>query len=273
MKREKIITPKYISFYKDIDNDGVPDWKDCRPFNPRLQHVKPNLDMQERLKNLPIFFTTGEGNIQQLLNSRKLYRLEDRNVPSDIEILRQRFYSMIKKRPDVIGEIERSRPRAIVFTKRGIQTTQSMGITYPTEKEMAVEEGKAPGSGLVVSRITSQGRGKNYTKDDIYESGSTVIHELEHVKQQRKWRGKPKLQARMSKGKYDKRREEQLAYKAEEKAMDKLIESQSYPYEFSPTYEKRKEAIEAYSKEHPEEKRKYDRLQKKFFEGYRKLVD
>ena len=273
IKKRKQFYRNVQSKKRDIDRDGISDRRDCRPLNPFLQHVKPNFDMQQRLKKLPIFFTTGEGEINQLINARKLYTLDSKKVPKEIEILRQRFYSMIKKRPDVVGELERAKPRAIVFTKRGIQTTKSMGITYPTEKEVAVDKSKIPGSSLVVSRLTSRGRGYPYEKSDIYESGSTVIHELEHVKQQRKWRGKPNLQEKMKKGRHSQRKEEQLAYEAEERAEKKLFEYQSNPYEFSSEYEQKKELIEDWNKKHPKEKRKIDNLQKKFFKGYRELME
>ena len=44
----------------DFDNDGVLNRFDCKPRNPRQQHIKPNIITLNRLKTLPIFFASGK---------------------------------------------------------------------------------------------------------------------------------------------------------------------------------------------------------------------
>ena len=41
MKPLKIrpIKPIRVRFNLDLDRDGVKDYKDCRPFNPKKQHI------------------------------------------------------------------------------------------------------------------------------------------------------------------------------------------------------------------------------------------
>ena len=41
-KRYRLNLPK-IHLKLDTDQDGVPDWKDCHPFNPRKQHAYSDL--------------------------------------------------------------------------------------------------------------------------------------------------------------------------------------------------------------------------------------
>jgi len=208
--------------FGDIDRDKVPNRLDCCPYNSHLQHVTPNQAMQARLKKLPIYFTTSTGTIEEIVNARKFYSLYDKNVPKEIEILKQRFYSMIKKRPDTIGKLEKTRPRAIFFTKRGMETLEEAGYTqYMTEPTESIEKGKLPGRHIAIVRLSSPHRGYPYRDYEIQHSAGTTIHELEHIKQYKKWEGKPKLAKRMRKGPYSKKREEILATAAEEKAYRK----------------------------------------------------
>jgi len=269
------IKPIKMHFNLDTDKDKVPDWKDCRPFNPFKQHVRPSKTTKKRLEKLPIYFVSHEATPYQLALGRKFYTTQDKKVPKSVQQTRQRFYSAIKKRPDALGEIERAKPHSIVFTKRGVERHSKTGkksselgyaktlIDFDTDEEKEV----------AVVRASTGGRGQKYTQSDIEDVAGTIHHELEHVKQKRRWKDKPKLQKKMAKGRYEKRREEVLAREAEEKAQMKRYNYMSMPYEFSPLYEEKKEDWEAYAKEYPDEDKYYKRKQKKFFEGYQKMME
>lgn len=196
----------------DFDRDGTPNWKDCKPLNPFLQHVRPSQTMKARLESLPIYFTTSRATEEGIERGRfKVYHISNKTMPKVAEKARQRFYSMIKKRPDVVGEIERKSPGTIVFTIRG---GEAEGYTGEY----------AAGTGLVVVRLSTGARGIPYRRYDIEESAGTVIHELEHRRQEEAWKGKPKLQARMMKtvdrGEWE-AREEEMAREVEERAQRK----------------------------------------------------
>jgi len=217
-KKKNMTYPQALHHHKlpalgDVDKDKRINVLDCRPYDKTQQHIKPNIAMQQRINRLPIFFTTSHADSDDLEKGIKAYHISEKHVPSSIKKAITRFYSMVKKRPDVIGEIERKRPTRVIFTTRGSQYYDMYGET--------IEDWLNEGGTTVVVRLTSIGRGYPYRRDDIETSAGTTIHELEHVRQSKAWAGKPKLQKRMRKGSWEQRPEEFLAQEAEEKAAKK----------------------------------------------------
>jgi len=86
--------------YKDSDKDKVPNIFDCQPYNPKMQDVKPNVIMKQRIEKLPIYVTKSS------LKGKSHYEwhISDKDAPKEPK---QRVYSLIKKYPQIVGEIER----------------------------------------------------------------------------------------------------------------------------------------------------------------------
>jgi len=217
-KKKNMTYPQAFRFHKlpalgDADKDKRINVFDCRPYDKTRQHIKPNIAMQQRINRLPIYFTASHADVEDLERGIKAYHITDKNPPASIKKAITRFYSMVKKRPEVIGEIERKRPNKVIFTTKGSQYYDMYGET--------IEDWTNERGSVVVVRLTSTGRGYPYRRDDIETSAGTTIHELEHVRQSKAWAGKPKLQKRMRKGSWEERPEEFLAQEAEEKAARK----------------------------------------------------
>jgi hypothetical protein len=203
----------------DLDRDGVPDLFDCDPLDPKKQHIRPSRVMRERLEQLPIYFTGSR--LEEGVQSPRYYtikgekvvggeKVKAKKIPKDVQKARIRFLSAVKKRPEVVGEIERKKPGAVVITTKESQIDPGQkGVAYTGYDEPPI-----------VVRATSE-RGVPYRWAEQQETAGTVIHELEHVRQAKAWRGRPKLEKRMKKGRYSVRREEVLAEEAEEKAYRK----------------------------------------------------
>ena len=228
MKRTKVIPIKWIDEGHDTDRDGVPNYRDCNILNP-FEHrgVRPSKTTMKRLEKLPITFVTGRATQKELLAQRKKYTVKSKKVPKEISKTRQRFYSVIKKRPEVVGAIEKIKPEEIVFTSRGGEVESGY---FDPDYEVKTETGEWVPKELLAIRLSAE-RGHPYRRGYIdatgkilrysdYASG-TILHELEHKRQEEKWKKRPKLKQKMIKGRYQKQQAETLAYQAEEKAYRK----------------------------------------------------
>lgn len=235
---------------KDSDRDGVANVFDCQPYNKRYQDVRPNELMMERINKLPIFVTEGRVNYNSDSLPRKTYHISKAPKQS-----KRRVYSLIKKYPQVVGEVERKKPRAILFST-GSYNPQQEEYGWETESPHGQSmEGVEPGKGVAVVRAENiyKAKKKKFSRYDIRESASTAVHELEHVRQEQAWEGKPRLKARMKKGRYSQRPEENLARKAEDKLQRsrpeetmKTVEKTGYAKHNPKLYETLKEKYEKY---------------------------
>lgn len=202
---------KYLrGLLKDSDRDGFANIFDCSPFDPRRQDIKPNVMIDEELKKLPIYFTT----TSNPTNTTPLYHYSDKNIPKKAYLAKMRFLSIVKKRPDVIGEIKRKGPSLVVFTSHGGIAEDALGLAYPDES-------------YVLVRLTGR-IGVPYRRTEIDEGAGTIIHEMEHIRQFKSYEKKPKLMKKMFKGRYEKRPGEIQADEAERKAFRKRYQVLSY---------------------------------------------
>ena len=198
-----ITIPRNINMFKDADKDWHPNMFDCQPYNKYKQDRNPNKLVEEQISRLPIYFTAGD-----IYSGGRAYPYKSKKMSKGAYEAKKRFQSTAKRRPEIIGEIQRRNPKAVFVTTRGAETHDEMGV-YFGDKD------------TVVLRASTGQRGIHYDKQAKHELAGTAMHELEHVRQQRAYKNKPKLQKRMTKGRYEKRREEILARKAEEKSLHK----------------------------------------------------
>jgi len=197
------IKPIKIHFGLDTDRDRSTDWKDCRPFDPRRQHITPSQTMRKRLRNLPIY-VTDEPVIKEKEEKPVGYHISTRAARKEAPEATRKFYATIKKYPSVVGDIERTRPKGIFLSSVSGQ---------PGEEQEDVA-GWA-GGGTVIARpptpvygISKEEYYKKYQIDEgeeiptIFPSEETAAeaearirklqamtlhHELSHVRQEKKF--------------------------------------------------------------------------------------
>jgi len=213
---KKMMNKVNRKFFLDSDRDGSPNLLDCEPYNPFKQDRQLNRQREEEIKKLPIYFASSSDPLTDMMypksNKQKLYHYSEKKMPKGAYKAKKRFQASAKKRPEMIGEIKRKKPAVVVYTTGGVEQ-EGYGIAAPSKKQ-------PHGQHVVVVRATSR-QGQRYGQQGKHETADTTVHELEHVRQFRSYEKKPKLKKRMTKGKYEKRREEVLAREAEAKARRK----------------------------------------------------
>lgn len=109
VKPLKIKKVQWAPEYHDTDQDGVPNYRDCNPWNP-YQHrgVRPSRTMKKRLKQVNIF-------ISEKGDKPQFYELTSKEAKKKIPKVQREVYSFIKKYPNVVGVTERIHPQYFMY--------------------------------------------------------------------------------------------------------------------------------------------------------------
>lgn len=191
-----------IRFDFDTDKDGVKDFRDCRPFNPKKQHTRPSRTMRKRLKAIPLFVTDKppleDNKIEHITETKKF-------APK----AQKEMYGIIKRYPSVVGEIEREKPEAVIYSSSphmretklpGRGTFVALGETMPTGKrskkayivvtpmkpsytEAEIEEYGMGEDAKYMLEKELVGQRENIRKE---KSANSLFHELRHQHQLKK---------------------------------------------------------------------------------------
>lgn len=225
-------TNTLIRGVSDFDSDGVPNWKDCQPLNPKKQDVEPNILMRRRIERLPIYVTDkpiSSSSTKRL--SVESYHLSDVKARKHAPLARKRILSILKRYPDLITQIERKRPRAVLITSKPDPEGEDYGVAYP----------EVIGGGVIIIYALSDeyrevvkkaAKSHGIRRGEAAYSGGTLRHELEHIKQFRQVRTGKVSKRKLEKGEYEKRPEEKQAFRAERRLHAKHLRKGSWSESF-----------------------------------------
>lgn len=171
MKPIKIVTIKVLPLLDknfDLDKDGVSDVKDCRPFNPRKQHITNT--MKDRLEKLDIEVGDERG------GPRKRYHVMSKDARKYAPKGTQQVRSVVSKFPQIVEKLEEeSKYKPVLWEhfhddREEGDSDDSLGMTFSGKRGIPT---------VVMTRPSSHYKGK----DKIYSLGETTLHELRHVQQ------------------------------------------------------------------------------------------
>lgn len=221
--------PKYIRKHirqgikrVDSDRDKVPDWKDCKPLNPKFQHISKT--MRERVYQQPIYMKSTE-------EEEGMYHIGYEGMPKSLKKERQKVLSIMSQRPDIIGEIERKKPKTVAFVRGGMAQDE---LGYEQKGHVRVRTTLPKSKGLHHEKEVFEEAG--YRTPEAQVIGTATIHELEHVRQRKSYHGK--RYKKLFKGRYSQQKGERMAQHKEA-----IMGRKRYKY---PTQEEYEEDVESF---------------------------
>lgn len=201
---EKNISKQVKSIGKgiaDFDKDGVPNYKDCEPFNSKKHGVEPNILMAEKYKKLNIYVTDEP---RYIADEKQLwYHFMSKEARQKAPIARKQVLSTLKRVPELITRIIKGRPFRIYFTSRragkgelGVAHPFGFVVIYGMPKYLleALKKGE--------KETEKHFPGKyDVRKLQAVERGKTLGHELKHIQQFRERRVVSRTAAKFRKSK------------------------------------------------------------------------
>lgn len=151
------IRPIRIHFNLDTDRDGILDRRDCQPFNPFKHRITPSQETRKRLEKVPIYVTDepiylslerGVKISPETTGFKGVHQIATKEARKYAPIATKDVYATIKQYPSVLGQIERSKAKQIVYSSRtpdvkkqilGLQIGKTVAVRPPQAYDVTPE--------------------------------------------------------------------------------------------------------------------------------------